>query len=401
MRIGILGRGFIDWGGGLDFIRLVCASLHATGAPVELHLLLPLSGPRAAARQGARQVRALLARALGRPAALAHAPSRAHILESVSDTGGEVRVHLIDEGTPSLRQAWQRLSLDVVLPTFEPLPSDAGLAWVGYLYDFQHHHLPQLFSPADRQRRDRQFARLLDTARVVIANARAVEDDARRFRPQAPAQIVPLPFGAAPAPAWLDLDVAATQARHRLDKPYFIVCNQFWAHKDHRTAFLAFAELAASQPDVQLVCTGATTDPRQPNLMSELMDLVRARGVVDRVHVLGLVPKREQIGLMRGALAVLQPTRCEGGPGGGAVYDAVALGVPALVSDIAVNRELDEPEVSFFPVGQAAALAAAMQARCRQGPAPPPTAATLLERGRQRRVRCGLALLAAIERARA
>ncbi|MFM7505761.1 MAG: glycosyltransferase, partial [Rubrivivax sp.] len=254
---------------------------------------------------------------------------------------------------------------------------------------------------ADRERRDRQFARLLDTARVVIANARAVEDDARRFRPQASVQIVPLPFGAAPAPAWLDLDIAATQALHRLHQPYFIVCNQFWAHKDHRTAFLAFAELAASQPDMQLVCTGATTDPRQPNLMSELMNLVRARGVADRVHVLGLVPKREQIGLMRGALAVLQPTRCEGGPGGGAVYDAVALGVPALVSDIAVNRELDEPEVSFFPVGQADALAAAMQERCRLGPAPPAAAAMLLQRGRQRRARCGLALLEAIGRARA
>ena len=173
VRIGLIGQGFIDWAGGLDFLRLVAASLHAAGTPVELHLLLPLSGPRAAARHGARQVRALLARALGRPAALAHAPSRAHILESVTDTGGEVRVHFIDEGPRALLQAWRRLSLDVVLPTFEPLPSDTGLAWVGYLYDFQHHHLPQLFSPTDCERRDRQFARLLDTARVVIANARA------------------------------------------------------------------------------------------------------------------------------------------------------------------------------------------------------------------------------------
>ena len=401
MRIGLIGQGFVDWAGGLDFLRLLAACLQVAGEPVELHFLLPDRGPRALAWQQARRLQSRLASWRGRSAAPAFAPDARMVAESMADCGGLLSLHRIDRGAAALARAGRHLGLDVLLPALRPLPRDWPLPWVGYVYDFQHHQLPHLFSAAERQQRDEEFACMLEGARVVIANARAVAADARAFRPQAPAHIVALPFSAAPVPAWLETDVAAAQRRHGITTPYFIICNQFWVHKDHRTAFAAFAEVAASQPGLRLVCTGATTDPRQPNLLAELMDLARARGVAERVHVLGLVPKREQIALMRGALAVLQPTLCEGGPGGGAVYDAVALGVPALVSDIAVNREIDEPEVSFFPVGNAPALSAAMHERCRQGPAEPAAAVVLLKRGLQRRARSGLALMEAIERARA
>ena len=30
--------------------------------------------------------------------------------------------------------------------------------------------------------------------------------------------------------------------QYGISKPYFIICNQFWIHKDHGTAFKAFAE---------------------------------------------------------------------------------------------------------------------------------------------------------------
>ena len=46
----------------------------------------------------------------------------------------------------------------------------------------------------------------------------------------------------------------------------------------------------------------------------------------------------------------MQPTLFEGGPGGGSVYDAIALGVPSIVSDIPINREIVSKftDVQFF-----------------------------------------------------
>jgi len=402
MKIGVMGHAFIEWGGGIDFLRMVCASLHGSGEPVELHLLLPVSGPQVSARRLVRGLKNLTKQALGRPTAAPFAPSLSDIQTAFADTGGEVRIHTIDVGHVALKRAAARLGLDVLLPAAAPLPRSIDLPWVGYLYDFQHQHLPRFFSEADCRARDLAFAKMLDTARVVIVNSRAVAQDAATFRPQAKAHIVALPFSAAPSPSWLEIDANVALSRRGLVQPYFIVCNQFWVHKDHRTAIDAFARVAAQNAEVQLVCTGATADYRRPGYLQELLQFAESLGVRDRIHVLGLIPKREQIALMRGAVALLQPTLCEGGPGGGAVYDAVSLGVRALVSDIAVNREIDEPGVSFFRTGDPTALAHLM-ADALSNPGRPLAAdsGTLLRLGRERRARCGTAILDGIRYAMA
>ncbi len=400
IRIGILGHDFMEWGGGLDFIRMVCASLHATGEPLELHLLLPVRGPRLLAQRAVRQARRLVARSLGRKGSPSHAPSLSDITEAVAHTGGTVRIHEIDSGTRALQRAFRRLSLDVLLPVFRPLRLGRDTPWIGYIYDFQHHHLPHFFGERERADRDRDFALMLERAPVVIVNARAVERDAMQFRPDAEARLVALPFSAAPSPAWLTLDVDAVRRRYAIQSPYLIVCNQFWVHKDHGTALEAFAQVSAEHPDLLLVCTGATSDYRNPAHFDELMKLAGERGIRPRLRVLGLIPKADQIALVRGATALVQPTLSEGGPGGGAVYDAVALGVPALVSDIDVNREIDEPNVTFFRTGDPQDLANAIRALLKAGTAPRRAPEELLAAGRERRRRCGQTLLDAIALAR-
>jgi glycosyltransferase involved in cell wall biosynthesis len=64
----------------------------------------------------------------------------------------------------------------------------------------------------------------------------------------------------------------------------------------------------------------------------------------------------------------VQPTLFEGGPGGGATFDAVALGIPSLLSDIPVNLEISDPLVRFFKTSNAESLAEKMM----EIPANPP-----------------------------
>ena len=400
LRIGILGHGFIDWAGGLEFLRMLTASLNATDERLELHLLLPVSGPQLTVRKCLRRLKRLAARLLGRPMAKPFAPSMQDVREAFVRVEGAVQLHEIDIGSAALRGAFKRLDLDVVIPAMNALDLPPDMPWVGYLYDFQHHHLPQFFSDAERARRDVQFIDMLDKARVAIVNARAVRTDAQAFRPQMRAQIVAMPINASPPQEWFDGDPDATRVRHGIRGPYFIICNQFWMHKDHRTAFEAFARVAPQYPDLQLVCTGATSDHRNPQYFDDLMAAATQMGIRDRIHVLGLIPKQDQVDLVRAARAVVQPTLCEGGPGGGAAYDAIALGVRALVSDIDVNREIDEPNVTFFRAADPAALADAMLDVLRAPEAPPPTPEALVAAGRERRRRCGQAILSAIALAR-
>jgi glycosyltransferase involved in cell wall biosynthesis len=155
--------------------------------------------------------------------------------------------------------------------------------------------------------------------------------------------------------------------------PYFIVCNQFWVHKDHATAFRAFAAFASSSSrrDWRLVCTGLTDDYRAPRHFTELKELVADLGIADRVVFTGFIDRARQQSLLLGAAALLQPTLFEGGPGGGAASDAVALGVPCVLSDIDVNRELLDPLATFFSVGDPVSLTARMEAIAQQPPERP------------------------------
>jgi glycosyltransferase involved in cell wall biosynthesis len=239
---------------------------------------------------------------------------------------------------------------------------------------------------------------MLTGARSLIVNARAVASDIARFHPDHQARIFSLPFSAAPQAKWLS--TRPRLARREVSvNGYFIVCNQFWKHKDHATLFDAFSLIAAEFPMINLVCTGATADYRDHDHFPSLVKKLTDQGLQTRVHILGMIPKIEQVDFLRDAIALIQPTLFEGGPGGGAVFDAISLGVPCLVSDIDVNRELDEPLVTFFSAQNASSLADKMRQALLGGHATRDTDMLLIERGNRRRQQCGVVLLEALRAA--
>jgi hypothetical protein len=64
------------------------------------------------------------------------------------------------------------------------------------------------------------------------------------------------------------------------------------------------------------------------------------------VYFLGLIPKFEQVQLMRQSLAVIQPSLFEGWST--LVEDARSLGKTMILSDLPVNLEQDPPHSIFF-----------------------------------------------------
>jgi hypothetical protein len=95
-------------------------------------------------------------------------------------------------------------------------------------------------------------------------------------------------------------------------------------------------------------------------------------------------------------MAVIQPTLFEGGPGGGAAYDAVAAGVPVLLSDIPINQEISDPRCRFFPKQDDSALASLMLQLTASMPSRIPTA-ILAEESAARMASLGAVLIGAIE----
>ena len=392
MKIGILGHGFMEWGGGIDFLRIVADSLLVADPNIELHFLFPIAGPRYQTRMQLRRLKKVVYKGLGRPYADNKAPNWHHLEDLVSSIGGKSYAHRIDTGMGALRHATKKYQLDVLLPSINPL-KDQTVPWIGYLYDYQHAYYPDFFTPEEIATRNAQFQDMLASASHVIVNAQAVADDIKRFHPEHQAEIIVLPFSAAPNPKWLELGPADLE-KHGITCPYFIISNQFWQHKDHITAWHALSLVLRHNPDVQLVCTGETHDYRNPDHFSNLMQLAERLKIMHQLKILGLIPKDEQISLVRSAVAMVQPSLFEGGPGGGSVFDAISLGVPCIVSDVKVNLELNEPIVTFFKARDPASLAEEMlKALVQKDSRTHPLPAELISLGTDRRRLCGTALL--------
>jgi glycosyltransferase involved in cell wall biosynthesis len=364
---------FAGWDGGIDFVRAILEGLlHDHSQRVVALIPRPTFIKRVRKVPGA-VLRCLKALVRGKVEWKLDLPIRPEVVcAALEDFVPRVQIHIYPDSGRGLRSALRRLGACAAIPCIRPMPAGSP-PWVGYIYDFQHRHFPQFFTEAQRAGRDAAFARMLGSASVVVCNSEAVRDDAERFQPGSARKIVALPFAPIPQRHWLDLDPAAARRRHAVPERYFIVCNQFWIHKDHPTAIRAFAGFRArgGDPGVALVCTGTVQDYRDPRYPGTIRALIRELGLEGRVHLLGHIPKDDQIALLRGAIAVLQPTWFEGGRGGGAVTDAVALGVPALLSDIAVNLEIVHDGCRFFPKGDPVGLAALMLELAAAEPARP------------------------------
>jgi glycosyltransferase involved in cell wall biosynthesis len=138
------------------------------------------------------------------------------------------------------------------------------------------------------------------------------------------------------------------------------------------------------------------TDYNHPDHVDSLKSFLRDTNLEERVQLLGHIPKREQIEIMKHAQAVVQPTLFEGGPGGGSVYDAACLGVPVILSDIAVNREVEGDNLFFFEAGNSSDLARKMKTVLGMD-VMPPSQETLLSRGQKRAECLGDELMTAID----
>jgi glycosyltransferase involved in cell wall biosynthesis len=285
--------------------------------------------------------------------------SAKYLENTFSDFNTHLKVVFCGRSFQSQLNAAKQYEVDLVFPCIDVPPISFSIPWVGYIPDFQHCHLPQYFSEKEIITRNKKFSEMLNQANNIVVYSKAVSNDADVFSPRYKAKIHTLPFCPCPQKEWVSNQIDV-RSKYGVQSPYFLISNQFWAHKDHATAFRAFAKYCKMGGKASLVCTGEPSDNRFPFYFNDLLTLLNDLEISDKVKILGHIPKLDQIALLKKSVAVIQTTHFEGGPGGGAVYDAISLGIPAIVSNIPVNLEIDCGEVSFFNVGNHADLAEIM-----------------------------------------
>lgn len=223
--------------------------------------------------------------------------------------------------------------LDVTYPAFaSPVPGVPQIAW---LADLQHVHLPQFFSPEELAVRQAGVAQLAARPGVLVLSSEDAREDFLAQQPNPVCQ--PRVWSFCTVLGHEDRAGADPVAAYGLPAKYLYLPNQFWAHKNHITVFRALALLKQRGETIPVVCTGLQDDYRNNTHFAELMAFIAESGLAEQIHMLGLLPRPEQISVFRHAALVVQPSLFEGWST--VVEDCKAVGRPLLASDLAVHAE--------------------------------------------------------------
>jgi glycosyltransferase involved in cell wall biosynthesis len=388
LRIGFDGDSLQGWHAGVDLFRILLNCLEVARSPDdEITVIAHASRdafPWRILRVGKHMITSFSCDRQWISSELKRIPRKKLIRETV---GKAMKLEMF----PTVESKFSRAlsEFDVIGPLIYP-PKGCH-AWLGYIADCQHRRLPHLFSEAERSARDAQWSRMLQSAPVLIVTSEDTKADLTKYFSPVQAEIIALPFLASADPKWFDVNATKVREKYRLPIDYFLCSNRFWMHKNHDVIFEALALAKSEGKSLCVVFTGEMNDYRNSSYAGTLGARVQTLGISDVCHFLGLIPKLDQIAIMREAIAVIQPTLFEGSPGGLAICDAVSLGQRVILSDIPVNREIQQYVDEYFLPDKPRALFASM---CRvKGEARPKIDRdTLLREGRDRSRHCGTVL---------
>lgn len=242
-------------------------------------------------------------------------------------------------------------SLNPILPIADPRPL------VSTVYDFQHRHLPELFSPEVVRWRETVHPQHYRSARRLVAISRFTAGELQQFH-GVPAERVDVVYFGPPVAAYGTLagtERAAVVKRWRLDEPFVLYPSLTYAHKNHLGLLEAVAWLRGQGRRVRVICTGA-----QKLAWPQIESRRRELGLEEDVAFTGFLPAAEMRAVFEHARGLVFPSRYEGlGLG---LIEALNLGIPIACSELPVFREVAGEAAVFFDPAQPQAIARAIEA---------------------------------------
>ena len=260
----------------------------------------------------------------GRAALEAHPDLRAGFDVVEAPTGGGRPGRVLAEATWLAAQS-RRRRLDLLHHLGGTVPLVRGVPALVSIHDLQPLHHPDAFGPVKRRWLSWMLPHAVRHARLVVAVSRYTADDVHE-RLGVPCQrIRVVRHGIDPHPPVAPEEIERVRRRHELGPSWFVYPAVTWRHKNHLTLVRAFAPLAAEDPDVTLVLTGAAAASED-----EVRDEIRRLGVEARVRRTGRIPRADLDALIAGSTAVTVPSTFEGF--GAPAAEAMALGAPLVAS---------------------------------------------------------------------
>lgn len=288
--------------------------------------------------------------------------------------------------TADLPRLLRKHQIDVLFAGVQ-IYEGVNIPQICWIPDLQHIHRQDFFSVGERTRRDQLFAQMMAEAQSVIVSNQCSYADVVRLYPAERQKLTVLPFTMSLGRDWRNGDPNQVVRKYGLPKKFLLFPSQFWKHKNHMTVFRAIHRLRdCGSPDVVLACTGFPNDPRFPEYGAELRQFIIGHGLESAIRVLGLLPRQEQVQLMRAASAIVQASLFEGWSA--ILEECRSMGKEVFASDIPMHREQHAQHVYLFDPTSVEALAGLISRHWpRLHPGPQPDEETAAEAEYHARIR--------------
>jgi putative glycosyltransferase len=219
---------------------------------------------------------------------------------------------------------------------------------INWIPDFQHIHLPQMFSEKEIQNRNNNFLKLIRDSDLIVLSSFDALKDMKKFAPNDEDKARVLQFVSQPNSRYFELDEhdkSLLLQKYEIKDDFFYIPNQFWKHKNHMMIFEAISELKKDGVEINIVCTGYLGDYRNKTYIDDIRKVIKLNNLKDNIKLLGLVDYEDVFALIKFSKAVINPSLFEGWSS--TVEECKSVGKNMILSDLDVHKE-QYPNAVFF-----------------------------------------------------
>ncbi|WP_147204021.1 glycosyltransferase family 4 protein [Segetibacter aerophilus] len=230
---------------------------------------------------------------------------------------------------------------------------------ISWYPDFQHKFYPQYFTKSNLIIKEWRLKQIIKKGRHLVLSSNHSKSHLMTFyKPTQLLQIHILPFVSILSqyqlPAFQEMKI-----KYDVNEPYFFLANQFYKHKNHILVFEAVKLLREKGIFIKLVCSGKLEDYRNPDYIEQVKTYVIDNNLQNDIKMLGIIPREDQLCLMKNCLAVIQPSKFEGWST--VIEDAKTLQMPILASTFGVHKEQLEDKGLYFDEDSSQSLATLLE----------------------------------------
>lgn len=236
---------------------------------------------------------------------------------------------------------------DILYPAFHMADLNRYNPRLFWIPDFQEIHLPHFFTQQEIKSRRRNNLDMLRCGEHIVVSSNDAKKDLTDNYPADPRQIHVFRFATKeiqPLP-WETISGITDKYNVRAGA-YFFCANQIWEHKNHLVLFEAVRQLRDKGVDIQVLCSGKKTDYRNSEYGAKVDRFLSEHNLGANIHLLGLIDRKDQLALMQGAAAILQPSLFEGWST--SIEEAKAMNKFLILSDLPLHKEQVTANGWFF-----------------------------------------------------